>query len=148
MATDGCRSGVHRRTFLVGTALASVGLASGTASAATVERGTVRARRTLGKTGLEVPDIAFGSFRLAEGDEDLVRYAVDAGITHFDTADSYGGGASERTLGRALAGRRDKCTITSKTVTAPTGTRAEFMKGLEESLGRLRTDRIDIYLNH
>src|SRR6185369_8261774 len=98
--------GVDRRTFLVGTALAGVGLATGT-SGATAERATVRARRTLGKTGLEVPDIAFGSFRLAEGDEDLVRYAVDAGITHFDTAESYGGGASERTLGRALKGRRD-----------------------------------------
>ena len=145
MAMDG----VDRRTFLVGTALASVGLASGTAGAATsAERAAVRARRTLGKTGIEVPDIAFGSFRLTGGDEDLVRYAVDAGITHFDTADSYGGGASERTLGRALKGRRDKCTITSKTVTSPTGTRAEFMKGLEESLGRLQTDRIDVYLNH
>ena len=116
MATDGGAAGgrgVDRRTFLVGSALASVGLATGTADAGAAERGTVRARRTLGKTGLEVPDIAFGSFRLAEGDEDLVRYAVDAGITHFDTADSYGGGVSERTIGRALKGGRDKCTFTS-----------------------------------
>src|SRR4029077_1188434 len=59
-----------------------------------------------------------------------------------------GGGVSERTIGRALVGRRDKCTITSKTVTSPTGTRAEFMKDLEESLRRLQTDRIDVYLNH
>jgi predicted aldo/keto reductase-like oxidoreductase len=76
-----------------------------------------------------------------------VRYALDAGVTHFDTAESYGGGASERTLGKALAGCRDRCTITSKTVASSTGTRADFMRGLEESLRRLGTDRIDVYLN-
>jgi len=148
MGCDG-GSGVDRRTFLVGTALASVGLVRvGETGAAPAERATVRGTRTLGRTGLRVPDIAFGSFRLKEGDEDLVRYAFDAGVTHFDTAESYGGGASERTLGRALAGRRERCTITSKTVAAATGKRADFMRDLEESLRRLATDRIDVYLNH
>ena len=149
MGCDG-GSGVDRRTFLVGTALASVGLVGNERAvpAASPPRATVRGTRTLGRTGLRVPDIAFGSFRLKEGDEDLVRYAVDAGVTHCDTAESYGGGASERTLGRELAGRRERCTITSKTVASATGRRAEFMRGLEESLRRLGTDRIDVYLNH
>jgi hypothetical protein len=141
--------GVDRRTFLVGTALAGMGLAAPTRAApAATPPATVRGVRTLGRTGLQVPDIAFGSFRLKDGDEDLVRYAVDAGVTHFDTAESYGGGASERTLGKALAGRRNGCTITSKTVASTTGTRAEFMHDLEGSLRRLATDRIDVYLNH
>jgi predicted aldo/keto reductase-like oxidoreductase len=148
MGRDG-GPGVDRRTFLVGAALASVGLATTeTASGATSEPATVRGMRTLGRTGLRVPDIAFGTFRLKEGDEDLVRYAFDAGVTHFDTAESYGGGASERTVGRALVGRRDRCTITSKTVAAADGKRADFMRDLEASLRRLATDRIDVYLNH
>lgn len=44
----------------------------------------------------------------------LVRAALDAGITLFDTADAYGSGASERVLGRALAGRRDEVEIATK----------------------------------
>jgi uncharacterized protein len=143
------RRGVDRRTFLVGSALAGFGVGALSSTVAAVpEPAKVRGVRTLGRTGLRVPDIAFGSFRLKEGDEDLVRYAFDAGITHFDTAESYGGGVSERTLGRALAGRRDRCTITSKTVAAADGKRADFMRDLEASLKRLGTDRIDVYLNH
>ena len=67
----------------------------------------VRRRVTLGRTGLAIPDIGFGSSRLA-GDEALVRHALDRGINYFDTAESYTGGASEETLGRALRGMRDK----------------------------------------
>jgi uncharacterized protein len=141
--------GVDRRTFLVGGTLAGIGVAtSPVAAPAATERARVRGMRTLGKTGLEIPDIAFGTFRLKDGDEDLVRYAFDAGVTHFDTAESYGGGASERTIGRALVGRRDRCTITTKTVAAADGTRAHFMRDLEASLRRLQTDHVDVYLNH
>jgi hypothetical protein len=149
MGADGGR-GVDRRTFLVGTALAGLGVASSVRADPTPAPppGRVRAVRTLGRTGLRVPDIAFGTYRLKDGDEDLVRYAVDAGITHFDTAESYGDGASERTLGRALAGRRDRCTITTKTLAAATASRASLMEGLEASLRRLATDHVDVHLNH
>jgi predicted aldo/keto reductase-like oxidoreductase len=149
MTSDG-GSGVDRRTFLVVGALASLGVAT-TLGATPVPGGEaprVQGRRILGRTGLEVPDIAFGTFRLKAGDEGLVRYALDVGVTHFDTAESYGGGESERTLGRALVGRRSRCTITSKVVAASDGKRAAFMRTLEESLGRLRTDHVDVYLNH
>lgn len=143
---------LDRRTFLVGGALAGIGVGLGTgaatAASSPLEPARVRSVRTLGRTGLRVPDIAFGTFRLSDGDEDLVRYALDAGVTHFDTAEGYGGGASERTLGAALAGRRDRCTLTTKTVASATGKRAEFMAALEESLRRLRTDHVDVYLNH
>ena len=58
-----------------------------------------------GRTGLELPDIGFGSSALS-GDEALVRHALARGITYFDTAEDYRGGSSEETLGRALAGTR------------------------------------------
>ena len=44
-------------------------------------------------------------------ERDELKAALDAGITLFDTADAYGSGASERVLGRALAGRRDEVEI-------------------------------------
>jgi hypothetical protein len=147
MASGG-GSGVDRRTFLVGGTLAGMAIVAAPAARSAAEPGRVKGRRTLGRTGLEVPDISFGTFRLQAGDEDLVRYAFDAGVTHFDTADSYGGGESERTLGRALSGRRDRCTITSKVVAAADGKRDGFMRTLEESLRRLATDHVDVYLNH
>src|SRR6185503_8740716 len=97
------RRGVDRRTFLVGSALAGFGVGTLPSTVAAASDPTkVLGVRTLGRTGLRVPDIAFGTFRLKEGDENLVRYAFDAGVTHFDTAESYGDGASERTIGRAL----------------------------------------------
>ena len=44
----------------------------------------------------------------------LVHAAIDSGVTHFDTADAYGNGASERVLGRALRGHRDTVTLSTK----------------------------------
>ena len=66
----------------------------------------MRRLRKLGRTGLEMSDIGFGSSRL-RGDDALVRHALARGITYFDTAESYPGGSSEETIGRALAGVRD-----------------------------------------
>ena len=123
--------------------------AAGTAdsSADSASAPTVRARRVLGRTGIEVPDISFGTFSLS-GDVELVRYALDRGVTHFDTAEAYMKGQAEETLGRALEGRRDQVTLTTKLVAGPE-MRADAMMGrLEESLGRLRTDYVDLFLNH
>jgi len=80
-----------RRRFLQhgGLAGASVGLAGSWIRPARAEPSPapqIRRRVTLGRTGLEVPDISFGSFSL-ETEEDLVRHALDRGITHFDTAE-------------------------------------------------------------
>lgn len=94
-----------------------------------------------------MPDISFGSFAL-ESDEALVRHALDRGVTHFDTAESYGEGRSEEVLGRALRGRRHEVTLTSKFWAKPEHTTEYQMGVLERSLRRLQTDYIDIYLNH
>ena len=72
-----------------------------------------------------------------------MRTASDAGITHFDTAEGYMRGRSEETVGRALVGLRNQVTVTTK-VTAASDDRADkLMRRLEESLRRLRTDRVD-----
>jgi predicted aldo/keto reductase-like oxidoreductase len=101
----------------------------------------------LGRTGLQVPDIGFGTARLA-GDEALVRHALERGITYFDSAEIYTDGRAEETLGRALAVVRDQVTLTSKVVIEPDTKQAPMMQALEGSLKRLRTDRIDIYFSH
>jgi hypothetical protein len=148
------RSQLPRREFLRRTALAGValGLAPLAASAALPEpdpTGPPRVRRRvrLGRTGLEIPDIGFGSSSLS-GDVALVQHALERGITYFDSAEGYQGGSAEETLGRALAGRREEVVLTSKTMTRPRTPWTEMMASLEGSLRRLRTDRVEIYFNH
>src|SRR5262249_42494586 len=67
---------------------------------------------------------------------------------YFDSADSYGGGACETTIGDALRGKRDRVYLTSKTWTRATDRRDAMMRALEGSLRRLRTDYVDVYFNH
>jgi aryl-alcohol dehydrogenase-like predicted oxidoreductase len=85
----------------------------------------------------------------------IVRAAVDAGITYFDTADIYGEGRSEEVLGQALAGCRDDVVIATKFGAkgsaegglAP-GDPAWMRIALDRSLTRLGVDRIDHYQLH
>jgi aryl-alcohol dehydrogenase-like predicted oxidoreductase len=84
----------------------------------------------------------------------VVDAALDAGITLFDTADSYGGTRSEEFLGRALAGRRDQVFIATK-FGSPIdddhkggATAAYIPRACDDSLRRLGTDRIDLYQLH
>lgn len=84
----------------------------------------------------------------------VVDAALDAGITLFDTADIYGATASEEILGRALAGRRDEAIIATKfgmriDEEHAGGARPEYVRAaLEDSLRRLGTDRVDLYILH
>ncbi len=142
-----------RRSFLKLGALtgAATGLPLMSRSGVTdLESGSPGVRRyvPLGKTGLRISDISFGSSRLRTGEERLVRHAMDRGINYFDTAESYTDGQSEAVIGRALAGRRDQVVLATKTVTGPRTTRQEMMRSLEASLGQLRTDYIDLFFNH
>ncbi len=129
----------------LGLGLASTSSASGVPDAEPI----VRRRATLGRTGLEVPDIGFGTSRLSgDGAEDAVRHALDRGIDYFDTAESYQGGEAEQVLGRALAGRRDDVMIASKVKCGERTRVSELRASLEATLKRLRTDRVEIYFNH
>ncbi|OGL10983.1 MAG: hypothetical protein A3I14_01995 [Candidatus Rokubacteria bacterium RIFCSPLOWO2_02_FULL_73_56] len=148
---------ISRRELLQRGTLAGLGLSLlplGAAAQPTAAQPTARAGArvgryaTLGRTGLRVSDISFGGSRLGAGEGDLVRHALDRGITYFDTADSYRGGDSETTLGEALRGKRDRIHIASKTYTSPTDRRDSMMRALEASLRRLRTDYVDVYFNH
>ncbi len=148
---------LDRRSFLRGAALAGLGAglarAFGPLAAAAQPPPSpaapprVRGFRTLGRTGLRVSDVGFGSSRL-DGDEALVHHALERGITYFDTAESYTNGRAEETLGRALQGHRDQVLLASKTSAGARASVAELMQALEGSLRRLRTDHVDVYFNH
>jgi aryl-alcohol dehydrogenase-like predicted oxidoreductase len=83
----------------------------------------------------------------------VVDAALEAGITFFDTADTYGGTKSEEYLGRALGRRRDDVVVAtkfgSKVDEQRRGARPEYVRqAVEDSLRRLGTDRIDLYQLH
>lgn len=142
-----------RREFLragsaVGTAALTVSGAGATA-AATPSAPEIRKRVALGRTGIEIPDISFGSFSLEDdADERVVLHALDRGVTHFDTAEGYTEGRAEKILGRALEGRRDQVSLTTKFWATPEHSADHQMKMLEQSLRNLRTDYVDVYMNH
>ncbi|MFF3420632.1 aldo/keto reductase [Streptomyces sp. NPDC002698] len=124
----------------------------------------------LGSTGLDVSRICLGcmSFGLPdrgvhewtldeEASRPLIRQALEAGITFFDTANVYSDGTSEEIVGRALGefARRDEIVIASKVNGAmhegPNGrglSRKAIMTEIDNSLRRLGTDYIDLYQIH
>ena len=150
MSTDQPSLATNRRGFLRTGAAATAALpfAAHAAPNEITRPGVVKRYATLGRTGLEISDISFGSAALRTGQEHVVHHALDAGINYFDTAESYARSQSETTLGNALKGRRDKVVITSKTMTKANTSGNELMARLEASLKRLQTDYVDIYMNH
>ena len=123
----------------------------------------------LGRSGFKVPALSFGTgtfggrgkFFEAWGSSDaeeatrLVDVCLDAGLTLFDSADVYSGGAAEEILGKAIAGRRDSVLISTKaTFTAGDGpndvgsSRFHLINSVEASLRRLGTDYIDLFQLH
>ena len=125
--------------------------------------------RRLGRSGLSVPVVGLGCNNLgragtvtetAEGATALVDAAIDAGVTFFDTADSYGArpGLSEELLGAALKGRRDDVLVATKfgldvrgangNDFGARGSRRYIVRAAEASLRRLGTDWIDLYQLH
>lgn len=111
----------------------------------------VKRYRTLGKTGLKISDVSYGTGATTK--PLLPLYAYYRGINYFDCAESYpltNHGAAEKALGAGLVAKipRDKFVLVSKTKCWPGDRKAELMKRLEKSLRNLRTDHVDIYLNH
>ena len=137
---------VDRRDFLQAGAALAASL-SGVAGAQQGKSATrVRRYVELGRTGLKVSDISFGS--ASSSDAAVVRYAYERGVNYFDTAESYRGGFAEEAIGEALEGKRDKVVLSSKTKAEAGDKRADMMRALEGSLKRLGTDHLDIYFNH
>ena len=140
--------GLRRREFLEAGAVGAVGLLGGGAAVAAADDSPPRIRRykSLGRTGMEISDISFGSSRMR--DPKAVRYAFERGVNYFDSAEGYKGGDSESAIGEALHDVRDRIFVTSKTKAGSDETREEMMAALEGSLRRLRTDYVDVYFNH
>lgn len=95
----------------------------------------------------------FGSRLDAAATARVVDAAIDAGINLLDTADIYGGTLSEEYLGQTLQGRREKVVLATKfgmkVDDQRQGARPEYVRSaLDDSLRRLRTDRIDLYQLH
>lgn len=130
--------------------------------------------RRLGSTGLKISRLILGCgnfggigsapafYGMGENEAqafELMDRALDAGINVFDTADAYGGGLSESFLGRWLNAKgshvRDHLVLSSK-VFNPVGpgpndrglSRGHILRQIDASLGRLQTDRLDMYLIH
>jgi aryl-alcohol dehydrogenase-like predicted oxidoreductase len=130
--------------------------------------------RNLGSSGVKVSTLCFGAMTFGEADEKSMMYkassdevtshalldrALDAGVTFIDTADVYGqDGLSERVLGAWFAqggGRREKVVLATKfrftmgdTANKSGASRYRTVRCVEDSLRRLRTDRIDLYQIH
>lgn len=138
---------LRRRELLGAGALGAAGLLlPNRAQADTPPEPEVRRYVPLGRTGMEISDISFGSSRMS--DPKAVRHAYERGVNYFDSAEGYKGGDSESAIGEALHDVRDRVFITSKTKAGADDTRQDMMAALEASLKRLRTDYVDIYFNH
>lgn len=118
--------------------------------------------RDLGKTGIKVSELSFGTWAIGgswgsvRDDESLLALAkaIDAGVNFFDTADVYGDGHSEELLAKATAGREDTIHIATKfcrkgDIHDPnTYSEQRVREYCEASLKRLRRERIDLYQIH
>ncbi len=114
--------------------------------------------RNLGKTGVKVSSICLGTAFRGQDDEKIciqvIDRAIDLGCNFIDTA-LYGQGRSETIVGKALKDKRDHIVLCTK-VFALLGnspnhsglSRLNLMRAIEDSLKRLRTDHIDLYLLH
>ncbi len=134
-------------------------------------------KRTLGKSEIEVSALGIGCWAIGGpwtdgetgkpfgwGEVDdresiaAIHLALDSGINFIDTSDNYGAGHSERVLGHALQGRRDKVVLATKfgfvtnektkLATGTNASRAYIKSACEASLRRLDTDYIDLYQFH
>jgi aryl-alcohol dehydrogenase-like predicted oxidoreductase len=123
--------------------------------------------RNLGRTGLVVSEIGFGAWGIGGRTVDQTSYgdtddrtslaalsrAHDCGITFFDTSAAYGNGHSEELIGEALGGLRRKVVLATKAGyeawdRPPDFSAAAIVASTERSLGRLRTDYLDLLMLH
>lgn len=111
----------------------------------------------LGTSGEKIPLIGIGMGKgigndaktafYGSEDEELIRLGVDLGMTFIDVAYDYGSGQAEEVVGRSIADIRDKVFIATK-FPPEKSAYADVIISAEESLGRLKTDRIDLFQTH
>lgn len=147
---------MERRDFIRNTTLAGSGLfalrnLSPSAWAATASSADMPYSE-LGRTGVQVSKLGIGAAPLGQANTDgpkvidIIAKAIDEGINYIDTAPNYGDGESERRLGPALKGKRDKVFLVTKTEDE---TYEGTMNLLENSLRQMNTDHVDlVHLHH
>ncbi len=121
--------------------------------------------RVFGKTGMKVSEVGFGAWAIGginwgkdivdESSMAALNKAWDCGVTLYDTCDAYGNGHSELLIGEFLKGKRQDAVVVTKGGTnwrlperSKNFTRDYLMMCLDESLERLGTDYVDVYLLH
>lgn len=116
--------------------------------------------KVLGNTGVLVSELCFGTMTFgSEADEaqsaQMFHECRDAGINFFDCSNNYSDGRAESILGNLIQTCRDEVIITSKVsqrigkdINALGSSRRHIMLSIEQSLKRLKTDRIDVYFIH
>ncbi|QEL20655.1 aldo/keto reductase [Limnoglobus roseus] len=142
---------MERRTFL---GMAATAALAGGSPAADAPKETVRGDmryRTLGRTGEEVSLLGLGGHHIGRQKEEkesieIIRTAIDAGVTFLDNCWDYHDGGSEVRMGKALqGGYRKKVFLMTK---IDGRTKKAAAQQIEDSLGRLRTDVIDLVQFH
>ncbi len=111
----------------------------------------IKSYRRLGRTNALVSDISLGSGQI--NDVEVARRALERGVTYFDTAPDYSDTRSERVLGEAMKGHRDRVFLATKFCVAdghlPNDTPVpQIIAAVESSLKRLQTDHVDLIHVH
>ena len=110
-------------------------------------------RRVTTRGGVAMPALGLGTWRMGEersrfdAEVAALRLGLDLGMDLIDTAEMYADGGAEAVTGEAVKGRRDAVFIVSKVV-PQNASRRGTIEACERSLGKLGTDRIDLYLLH
>ncbi|HEV8459015.1 MAG TPA: aldo/keto reductase [Methylomirabilota bacterium] len=109
--------------------------------------------RPFGPAGVPVAVIGQGTWGMGErrssrkAEAAALRLGIELGMTHIDTAEMYANGGAEEVVAEAVAGQRDRVFIATK-VLPSNASYAGTIRACEQSLKRLRTDRVDLYLVH
>ena len=155
------KNGMRRRDFMKSSVVGLGGFAYVSSGAGNVPPGQEGAaekfaRRTLGKTGMQLPVITMGVMNTSN--PALVRAALDAGFFFLDTAQGYQRGTNESMIGEVLKGRpRDTFALATKSnlprqqtsgLYAGDATEEAFTKKIDTSLKNLGLDHVDIYHHH
>jgi len=104
--------------------------------------------------GSSAPALGMGSWRLAEGrhpinqEIEALSVGLSLGVSLIDTAEIYGNGASEKMIGKVISDRRSDVFLVSKVRPTLATSRESIRKACIQSLNRLRTDYLDLYLLH
>src|SRR5690349_1014224 len=110
-------------------------------------------RTLLLPSGRQIPILGQGTWGMGESRSKrnseiaALRLGLDLGMTLIDTAEMYGEGGAEEVIGEAIANRRAEVFLVSK-VYPHNATRSGAVQACERSLGRLKTDYLDLYLLH